>query len=255
MKKYAIVAVLILILLLTACLGASENKINPLGDDGVATVLLDAGHGFGDVGCTSKYMEGKYEYELNLDFTHRLGEKLSALGYNVLFTHDGKSIISEDELCRHADKLGINYDDDKIKRNNNIFDAYERTVYANVLAAENEIDLFISIHVNASASSDTATGFEIDYCAENDYSNISKAAFDSICAKLTEDYQDRILKPFADSWDMAFIVTKYTNMPSLLFETGFASTPSDALLLLDEEWRDSLMQTLSDGIEDFFKKK
>ena len=135
---------------------------------------------------------------------------------------------------------------------NDVFDAYERAIYANVLAAETEIDFMLSIHVNASADTNTATGFEIDYCAENDSSQMTEIVFDSICASIVSDYPDRRLKQFADSWDMAFIVTKYTSMPSILFETGFASTPSDAELLLNDNWRDELMTTITEGIEEYF---
>lgn len=225
---------------------------DPCGLDGTVTVLLDAGHGFGDVGCTSDYLYGLYEYELTMDFTKKLAEKLTAFGFKVLLTHDGKECPTADEICEKADALGVEYDREKMSPGNAVFDAYERAIYANVLAAEREIDLFLSIHVNANADTDTATGFEIDYCAENSDSEMSVFAFDSICDALKTDYPDRKLKAFADSWDMSFIVTKYTAVPSLLLETGFATTPSDAALLLDDGWRDSLMTSVAAGIKGYF---
>lgn len=225
---------------------------SPAGEDGIVTVLLDAGHGFKDVGCTSEYLDGLFEYQLTMDFTLRLKAKLEARGYNVIFTHDGEKYPDETELCLRADELGVEYIADRINYGNDVFDAYERAVYANVLNAENEIDLMLSIHVNANADSDTVTGFEIDYCAENESSPMTKFAFDAICDSLDRDFEGRRLKRFEDSWDMSFIVTKYTSMPSILFETGFASTPSDAELLLDGNWRDSLMTSVADGIEKYF---
>ncbi|MBQ8208026.1 MAG: N-acetylmuramoyl-L-alanine amidase [Clostridia bacterium] len=248
-----------LILLFVSCSGEMNEEEkkppkDPGGTDGKVTVLLDAGHGFGDVGCTSEYLDGLYEHELTMDFTVRLADKLRALGYAVILTHDGISCPTAAEICEEADKLGIEYDAEKMSPGNNVFDAYERAIYANVLAARSEIDFMLSIHVNANADTNTATGFEIDYCAENSSSEMSEFVFDSICNAIQRDYPERRLKQFADSWDMAFIVTKYTSMPSILFETGFASTPSDAELLLDEAWRDNLMTTIAEGIEDYFLK-
>lgn len=258
MKKRALVFALLIgmIFSVISCSTDPNEEPNtgkdPRGQDGIVTVLLDAGHGFGDVGCTSEYLDGFYEYELNMDFVERLSEKLCKLGYTVLLTHDGKTFPKAAEICEEADRLGIEYASDKMAPENDVFDAYERAIYANVLAAETEIDFMLSIHVNASADTNTATGFEIDYCAENDSSQMTEIVFDSICASIVSDYPDRRLKQFADSWDMAFIVTKYTSMPSILFETGFASTPSDAELLLNDNWRDELMTTITEGIEEYF---
>lgn len=225
---------------------------SPMGDDGVATILLDAGHGFGDVGCTSDYLNGLYEYQLTMDLTESLANNLRSFGYDVILTHNGVDIPDLSDICARADRLGVKYDSDKISPNNNVFDAYERAIYANVLGAEKEIDLFVSIHVNANADTNAATGFEVDYCAENSSSDMSVFAFESICASLAEKYPERRLKMFADSWDMSFIVNKYTEMPSVLLETGFATTLSDAELLLNADWRSALMDVVGEGIKEYF---
>ncbi len=224
----------------------------PLGEDGIATILLDPGHGFGDVGCISEFLGDTYEHHLTMDFTNRLKKMLEGIGYNVLLTHDGGNLPNMKETIAEAENLRIEFDSQKITPENNIFDAYERTVYANVLAQKTEIDLFFSIHVNANADTNTAQGFEIDYCAENSSSEMSSFAFDAVCERLEEAYPHRRLKKFADSWDMSFVVNKYTSMPSILFETAYASTPSEATLLLDESWREALMHTIANGIKDYF---
>ena len=67
--------------------------------------------------------------------------------------------------------MGLNYQASQF-RTDNIFNAYERTIYANVLNTKYDFDLFISVHVN-SFEQESVSGFRIDYCAENDQSSIS----------------------------------------------------------------------------------
>ena len=258
MKKYVSILLCSIMLLCVFGCGNNTNKEikmpsrAPMGEDGIVTILIDPGHGFGDVGCVSEYIGEIYEHHLTMDFAKRLERMLRELGYNVLFTHDGENIPDMAETADEAERLGIDFEKEKITAENNIFDAYERTVYANVLAKKREIDLFFSIHVNANADTDTAEGFEIDYCAENSSSEMSSFAFDAVCASLEKAYPERRLKKFADPWEMSFIVNKYTSVPSILFETAYASTPSEASLLLDEGWRESLMQAIAGGIADYF---
>lgn len=260
MKK--ILSILLCVIFLISFSGCGDAPLEEIknpprptkGDDEIATILIDAGHGFGDVGCISEYLGDVYEHHLTMDFTNLLAKMLRDLGYNVLLTHDGENLPNMAELMLEAEKMGIEFDREKITPENNIFEAYERTLYANVLTKKTEIDLFFSIHVNANADTNKAEGFEIDYCAENSSSEMSSFAFDAICQRLEEAYPERRLKKFADSWEMSFVVNKYTAMPSILFETAYASTPTEADLLLDDGWRENLMKTVANGIDDYFKK-
>lgn len=248
------VIMLFMLFSLASCGGEKDAPLpNVKGEDGRVTILLDAGHGFGDVGCTSEYLDGKYEYELTELYVKGLKTRLEARGYTVLLTHDGQSFPASTEITERADKAKVSYSPEKIS-DNNVFDAYERAVYANVLDTEGEIDFLLSIHVNANADSSECEGFEIDYCAENGASNRSKLVFGDICAALEHAFPERRRKEFADSWDEAFIVTKYTTMPSVLFETGFASTQREAELLLDKGWQAELLDALDAGIAAYFER-
>lgn len=223
------------------------------GKDGKMTVLLDAGHGFGDPGCTSDYLNGLNERDITVSYVDQLRKTLEEKGFEVLLTHDGAAYMKETELVEKADRYGVEYKKDNIK-DNGVFDAYERAVYVNVLLNEREVDYFLSVHVNASATSTTAEGFEIDYCAENSSSRHSELVFRMICESLEESFPDTPRKEFADSWDNAFIVTKYTNLPSALLELGFATTPSDAEKILDPAWQSELCDAVANGIAKAFGK-
>lgn len=259
-KLFCIILCLAAIFCLFACdvedgkvLSDNDIKAALPGKDGKCTVLLDAGHGFGDPGCTSEHLNGLNERDITLSYVDLLKEKLEAKGFEVLLTHDGVTYMSESELIEKADRYGVEYNKENVK-DNGVFDAYERAVYVNLLLNEREVDYFLSIHVNASATSTTAEGFEIDYCAENGSSRHSEFVFRFVCESLEESFPDTPRKEFADSWTDAFIVTKYTNLPSALLELGFATTQSDAEKILDLSWQSKVCDAVADGISKAFGK-
>ncbi len=254
--KYIVAIILALILTSLSLVGCGKEKIPlppPDGEDGIATILLDAGHGFSDIGCTSPNLRGLHEKDLTLKYVNMLGEILSSKGYTVLYTHDGSFFTKNEEITKRADLLGIEYKPENFI-DDDIFSAYERTIYSEVLHKEREVDLMLSIHINASADNTDCSWFEIDYCNEKEASPITAVAFNDISNSLKKAFPERTLKMFADSFVDSFIVTKYNSMPSILFECGFATTPADAERLLDEDWQETLIKALFDGISDYFDK-
>lgn len=251
-----IVFLLLLSAMLVSCSGGEaqedDKPTEPKGEDGEVTILLDAGHGFDDIGCKYDYLGGLSELNLTLTYVEKIKTELTSLGYRVILTHDGETFPNFETLTALADERGVEYDSSKMT-DNNVFDAYERTIMANCLAKETEIDLMLSIHVNANASSDECEGFEVDYCAENESSKRTKHIFGAICDALEDEFEGRKMKRFADSWDESFIVTKYVSMPSVLIETGFASTPSEAELLISEAWQDRLASAIAAGVKSYFE--
>lgn len=227
--------------------GSTESIDDDPSVRSVYTVIVDPGHGFTDEGCSSDLTGDFTEKELTLTMAEELRSILEGYGVNVIMLHDGKSFPSLTELTAFADYYDIEYNIDKCV-DNNIFSAYERTIYANYLSKINAVDFFISIHVNAMENNPDYSGFEIDYCAENESSSVSKIFFDSIIDAVKSDYPFETLYTWEDSWDEAFIVTKYTSVPSVLFETGFATNAGDAARLISTTERRKLMQTVADGI-------
>lgn len=227
--------------------GSTESIDDDPSVRSVYTVIVDPGHGFTDEGCSSDLIGDFTEKELTLTMAEELRSILEGYGVNVIMLHDGKSFPSLTELTAFADYYDIEYNIDKCV-DNNIFSAYERTIYANYLSKINAVDFFISIHVNAMENNPDYSGFEIDYCAENESSSVSKIFFDSIIDAVKSDYPFETLYTWEDSWDEAFIVTKYTSVPSVLFETGFATNAEDAARLISTTERRKLMQTVANGI-------
>lgn len=215
-------------------------------------ILLDPGHGFDDNGCTSKYMAGKYEKDISLAVVKMLKAELESMGYTVSLTHDGISYIDEPVLISKLSSLGLEYKPDKII-DNNIYHAYERTMYANIINKSTPVSAFVSIHVNSNQDSAALSDFTLDYCAANSSSAYSEKLVDSVLDALKSQFPQREQRRYADSWEEAFIVTKYSEMPSFLIEMGYATTPSDAAQIIDPSWQKQFADSLAKGIDSYFK--
>lgn len=226
---------------------AAEQQPEKSVPERMPTVLIDPGHGFDDVGCGSEFLGDTWEKDLTLDMSKKLGAMLEEKGCRVLYTHDGNSFPSVPELVSEAMRLGVEYEPEKLS-DNGIYSAYERSIYANCLSAEENIDFFISIHVNAMENTPERSGFEIDYYAEGESSGLSRKYFHGIISSIADNLPGMGIDSWEDSWDEAFIVTKVTSVPSVLIETGFASNASDAAYLLVDENRTELMGAVCQGI-------
>ena len=129
----------------------------------------------------------------------------------------------------------------------------------NALDAQYGVDFALSVHVNANPDSTELNGFDLDYCAENYWSADSKVYAEALRDMLKSEYKGRNLWYYEDSWDDAFVVTKYNSMPSALLETAYYTNPSDCELLLNKEWRDNLMKntakTIIEVLENEYKER
>ena len=200
-------------------------------------VVLDAGHGFADGGCTSEYLNGK-ESEVTLAMVNILKSKLEAAGVEVVLTHNGATFPSANEIKQLANQHGVSYDSGYII-NNNIFSANERAVYTSILNKQKTVDLFLSIHINSIAGHPEVSRNEIYYCESNPFATQLQSFCNSLANKL--DNEARVTAtPYNDS----YIVTKYVDCPAVLIESGYATSPDDAAKLNSTTWRDEYCETI-----------
>lgn len=209
--------------------------------DGEKVVLLDAGHGFRDIGCDTDLMEGT-EAEVTLAITLLLKAELEESGVRVILTHDGKSYPSAEKIKSLADAKGVEYIEEDIIEND-VFSAYERAVYSAAIAKDEGVDLFLSLHVNSIENHPEISQYEIDYYKGNPYSTSLAVLCDDIAARL-----DNKTKIFADEYEEAFIVTKHGTHPSVLLEMGYATNERDASNLNSERWRKDFTSKLAECI-------
>lgn len=170
-------------------------------------IVLDPGHGGKDPGARGAHIT---EAEINLIAAKQLKKKLEGLGFNVYMT-------------RESDKyVGL----------------YTRPQIANDLRA----DVYISIHANA-ATNTAAMGIETLYYPEEGFS-LKRELAKAIQKKLIA-YTGAVNRGIVERPNL--VVTRETNMPSVIVEMGFLTNVEEEAKLMDPIYMDSLVNAMRDG--------
>ncbi len=241
---------LLLLLSLTACGGAvptglEADETDPayavadpsivypsFEDDGIITVCLDAGHGFGDIGTSSAYLGEKTEKDITLPIVLKLKEKLEARGFTVVLTHDG-----------------VSFPTSEIDNGDDLFNPKERISYAHTL----NIDYFLSIHCDSFESDETVKGTRIYYSEGTPFTKKSASAVNKILSGINDALptaKKAVSRNMA--FDSAYYVIRMAHTPSALIEIGFVTNRTDAQNMLSESWQESFTDGIADGLEDYF---
>ncbi|MGL5347695.1 MAG: N-acetylmuramoyl-L-alanine amidase family protein [Peptostreptococcaceae bacterium] len=174
------------------------------------TVLIDPGHGGNDKGTQSK--DGEIlEKDVSLILSKRIANKLSQ-------QEDVQVIMSRT--------------DDKY------MSLGDRAAFAN---SEN-VDILVSIHLNAESGGTSANGVETYY----------KRGVQDGSDKLAESIQKSI-NSYVDVRDRGtredmFQVLRDSTMPSVLIECGFLTNQEESKKLLSQEYQESLTEGIAQGI-------
>lgn len=235
-------------------------------------VMLDAGHGFADIGCTFPGGE-PFEREITLILTQKIKAALENDGIAVWLTHDGETFLPHDGLEQLAETIG--YDMDAYLQNlisshsgregeeaqntltafwagvndDETFDTFERCFYANLCDRQQPMALYVSVHVNAGPNNPLASGFDLFTCSDTPYDTASRRVANAMKDALGYDFADTNARVKTYGWDDAYVVTKYPDMPSVLVESGFSTNETDAANLQNEAWQDAFARAVADGIE------
>jgi N-acetylmuramoyl-L-alanine amidase len=178
-------------------------------------IVIDPGHGGSDTGAMQN---GLVEKDVALDIALRLRNLLVARGWQVNLTRD-----------RDTDVYAPNASD--------VAELQARVDVANFAGAR----LFVSVHVNSSTSS-TPNGTTSYYYKPEDRALAVAVQRRLIPALGTKD--DGVQKE-------RFYVIRHTTMPATLIETAFMSNVNDAARLRSSDFRQSVAQSIADGIKDY----
>jgi len=217
---------------------------------GLRAIVIDPGHGGEENGA--KGPQGTLEKNITMSIARRLKAALEArLGVRVLLTREGDQTVPLDQRA--------------------------------ALANNNKADLFLSLHANASARP-SASGAEVFFLSLSDYGDEAQRAAHAesevlpvlgggnrdIEVVLWEMAQARHIEQsaaFARAIEAAlhdrvpmsprslqqapFRVLVGANMPAVLVEMGFLTNPQQEQRLASDDYQNTIVQALVDGIVRF----
>lgn len=179
-------------------------------------VVIDPGHGGDEVGSEAK-QDGRtiaQEKDINLAISLKLNALLKQAGVKTYMTREDDSTVG----------------------------LFDRPEIANNLNA----DLFVSVHSNSFTSPD-AYGTETLYYPGGD------ASYGITSQRLAQLIQEEMVKELGtydrglkDGKEM--VVIRKTNMPAVIAEVAFLSSPDDLAKLLDDSFRQKAAQAICNAI-------
>ncbi|MDQ2907773.1 MAG: N-acetylmuramoyl-L-alanine amidase [Candidatus Eremiobacteraeota bacterium] len=188
----------------------------PPPKNGSRIIVIDPGHGGSDVGALHN---GLVEKDLNLDMSRRLRDLLVARGWIVKMTRD-----SDVDVYQPNDSAR-----DELQARDDI---------ANNVQAR----LFISVHSNAFPNSGSVSGTTTYYYKPDSYA-FARAVHARLAADLpTRD--DGIIKD-------KFYVIAHAEMPAILIESAFLTSPRDAAYLHDPAFLQKIALAIAEGVGEY----
>ena len=209
--------------------GALPVSLSGEGDE-LPVIVLDAGHGGIDGGCTSA--DGVPEKGINLDILLRLRDILEVNGYEVRVTRDSDRSIHDEGVEGIAAQKSSDMD--------------------NRLAMFNESGNAVCVSVHQNQFTDPKyKGAQMIYSGSNSTSEVLARALQSRFRELLQPDNDREIKLCGKELFLCY----YSDNPTVMAECGFMSNPDEAALLNTEEYRGKVAFTLFAGINDFVHRK
>ena len=188
-------------------------------DDGIFTIVIDAGHGGSDPGALGKE-DGEVvarESEINLDVALKTVKILKDKGYNVVTTRTSDKTVSLGGRCK--------------------------------IANDADAELFISIHSNAMGEGrEEVNGTMVFYGAEKDKEKPwvpSKTLASNILGYLYKALETENLGIQVGD---ELAVIRGTDAPAVLVELAFITNVDDREKLMDEDYRQKAAEAIANGI-------
>ncbi|MDR2525390.1 MAG: N-acetylmuramoyl-L-alanine amidase [Oscillospiraceae bacterium] len=205
-------------------------RAKPPGKLDGAVIVLDPGHGGGEVGSDLSVSHAtlKYEKQVNLVLAKKIKALLEEEGATVYLTRTGDSALSLQERAAYLRKKNP--------------------------------DMFISIHCD-SYSKSSVMGTSAFY-----YRPYSYPLADAIHRRLVSTYKDKIYtnSNYDNAADLRekvdrgtkfypFAVTRVEECPAVLIEYGFGSNMTECRVLQRDSYQNRLAEATVAGIEDYLK--
>ena len=179
-------------------------------------IVIDAGHGgTEEPGCIFNNI---YEKDICLQIAKKLEKKLNKEYKKVIMTRSSDVNIDLDARPKIANNA--------------------------------KADIFVSIHQNALEDDNVTSGIETWYHPEKD--TLSKVLAQTIQNNIIQTTSANNLG-IKESKNL--VVTKKTQMPSCLVETGFLSSTVERKKLIDSNYQDKIVEGIYNGINQYFQNE
>ena len=230
-----------------AVVAVTGTPYKPLSFTRTWSVMIDPGHGFDDIGTSSALLGDVNEATINLDIALRVRELLSEhKEIAVLMTHDDNAVDGRISAA----------DGGEPPLNNLVLLTPEDRA---VLANGQDIDLFVSLHCDSIPDKPEISGMRAYYYDSGDTVGARDAGAEALATnianqfglKMGNDAPIPMVKTMTD--DNAFYVIKNIGVPSVLCEVGFVTNQTDAIQMLDENWRQAAAEAIVNGIMEYIR--
>jgi N-acetylmuramoyl-L-alanine amidase len=236
---------------------ASAPKKQSPADDARPLIVIDPGHGGPDTGAVAK--TGDEEKEVVLEVAKKLRDRLAKSGrYRVVMTRDDDTFVPLEErvaIARsNAAALFISIHADSLSRGAG--EASGATIYT---VSDRASDLEAQRLADKENRADLLAGYNL--AKEPD--DVANILFD-LAHRETKNFSALFARSLAGSLKNAarlhrsplrsagFVVLKSPDVPSVLLELGYLSSPEDLKQMTSEAWRDKVTAAMLEAIDQFF---
>ena len=173
-------------------------------------IIIDPGHGGIDGGAVKA---GINEKDINLEVSKMIAQILNKKGYKVDLTRWDDKTMSLEERVEYSDK--------------------------------NKADIFVSIHVNSSVSSDP-NGIETHWWTDDGF---------KLAEVVHEEFTKRVKAEDRGLIKSKFYVINHTKAKSILVEIGFISNDNERNELITQSRKQKTAEGIAEGIIKYIKKE
>ncbi len=185
-------------------------------------IVIDSGHGGIDPGKKSD--TGILEKDVNLAIAFKLKKRLEAAGISVTMTR--------------SDENGLYEESDSNKK---IADMKKRCS----IIEESNANAVVSIHQNSFQSS-SVKGAQVFYYKHSAQGKLLAECIQNSFRQNIDETNKREAKA-----DTTYYMLIHTKVPTVIAECGFLSNPSEAQLLITEDYQEKVAAALYNGIIDY----
>lgn len=193
-------------------------------------IILDAGHGGIDGGCST--IDGVPEKGINLNILLTLRDMLEISGYEVQVTRDSDKSIHDKGIEGIANQKSSDMDNrlEIFNSNNNA--------------------ICISIHQNQFT--------DPKYCGAQMFYSDSNSDNEELARTIQNKFVEYLQPENAREIKLCgkeLFLCYFSENPTVMVECGFLSNPEEAALLTTEEYQNKVAFTIFSGINDFISEK